>query len=173
MAIDQKTSATDFLVTPVTTLQRRDLADLVKRFATAFDAAGQSASDRILIVLADEAAAVAVFVAALFDGLVPVIMPPDTPAERVAAVAASVEAKGAATSVDRQNEDWLGQIARPFLQRAATKPRGWLSRRPSAADQIAQSLDLPDTRRTPRLPDTPDALRICCPPLAPPAAPAA
>ena len=154
----KKHSASDFLITPAATLQRGDLADLVERFAAAFDAAGLSAGDRVLIVLADEATAVAAFVAALFDGLVPVMLPPDTPAPRAMAVAASVEARGAITSVDRQHEDWLRQIARPFLRGEVSKPRGWLSRRLSAVDQIAGSLDLPDTSRTPRLPHTPDAL---------------
>jgi acyl-CoA synthetase (AMP-forming)/AMP-acid ligase II/acyl carrier protein len=154
----EKYGPTEFLVTPTATLLRRDLADLVGRFAAAFDTAGLSAGDRILIVLADEAAAVAAFVAALFDGLVPVMLPPETPTPRAAAVAASVEAKGAVTSVGRKGEDWLHTILHPILQRDAAKPRGWLSRRPSTADQIAQSLALPDTRRAPRLPDDLDAL---------------
>ena len=154
----EKHGHTEFLVTPTATLLYRDLADLVGRFATAFDTAGLSTGDRILIVLADEGAAVAAFVAALFDGLVPVMLPPEVPAPRAAAVAASVGARGAATSVDRQHEDWLRTILHPILQGDASKPRGWLLRRPSAADQIAQSLALPDVRRTPHLPDDPDAL---------------
>jgi acyl-CoA synthetase (AMP-forming)/AMP-acid ligase II/acyl carrier protein len=154
----EKTGPPEFLVIPTATLLRRDLAELVGRFAAAFDAAGLSAGDRVLIILADEASAVAAFVAALFDGLVPVMLSAETPAPRAAAVAASVEAKGAVTSVDRQGEDWLHAILHPILQRGASKPRGWLSRRPSATYQIAQSLALPDARRAPRLPDDPDAL---------------
>lgn len=149
---------TDFMISPTTTLLRRDLSALVGRFAAGFDAAGLTTGDRIVIILPDESAAIACFIAALLDGLVPVMLPPDTAETRAAAIAVTVEAKGALAPKDREKEPWLSNIACPFVQSSTAKPSGWLSRRPSTVDQIAQSLSLPETGRTPRLPNTPDAL---------------
>lgn len=80
-----------FLAAPGTTLSYGDLSTLIAAELRRFDAAGLRSGDRLLIRTGDETAAIVLFLAALLDGLVPVMLAPGTPDERMAAIAASVE----------------------------------------------------------------------------------
>ncbi|MEO5597883.1 MAG: AMP-binding protein [Novosphingobium sp.] len=82
----------DFLVLPAQTVSYADLADEVRRWLQQFDDLGLSAGDRVLIRTASESAAVSCFIAALLDGLVPVLLTPDTPDPSAQAVLNTVEA---------------------------------------------------------------------------------
>ena len=80
-----------FLVTPHASMTYRALGAAVRAQVARFDAAGLSPGSRVLIRVADEAGAIVLFVAALLDGLVPVMLAPGTPDMRLNAIAAAVE----------------------------------------------------------------------------------
>ncbi len=81
----------DFLMTPEGTLSYRALGAAVRAQVARFDAANLAPGSRVLIRVADEAGAIVLFVAALLDGLVPVMLAPGTPDLRLHAIAAAVE----------------------------------------------------------------------------------
>jgi len=148
----------DFLITPRLRLGRPDLVALVEQMAQAFATAGLAEGDRVLIVLPDEEAAITVFVAALFDGVVPVMLTPDTPAERLAAIVASTEPGLAVIGAGRAGEAWLAAIPRRIVAQDGEGKRGWLGRRRSPGQRIATAFGLDGTRRPPRLPADPAGL---------------
>jgi len=139
-------------------MRRSDLSALVRRFCAAFDASGVGAGERLMIVLEHEPAAIAAFVAALLDGIVPVMLAPETPPARAAAVAASVGAAGAVVGRERLGEAWLPQSRAPIaFDAAAARKASWFAR-PNAAHRIADACGLPEHGRPPRLPPDPDGL---------------
>lgn len=85
--------ATDrpYLLAPAQSLTYRDFGSLVAAELQRFDDAGLEPGDRVLICTADEMAAIALFTTALLDGLVPVMLAPETPDERLAAISSVVE----------------------------------------------------------------------------------
>jgi acyl-CoA synthetase (AMP-forming)/AMP-acid ligase II/acyl carrier protein len=149
----------DFMRTPQGVLTNPDLATLVERICTRFDENKAIEGDRVLIVVDDERVAVAVFVAALFDGLVPVMLNPLSSSDRVESVWRSTGAKIAFVSASRQHDTWLG-----FLQHVnvispqATNTTKFFKRREGAVESISLGLGLSQSLRTPRLPVTPDEL---------------
>ena len=80
-----------FLDAPAFAITYRDLIARIGAELHRFDSAGLRHGDRLLIRSADETAAIVLFLAALLDGLVPVMLAPGTPDERMTAIAASVE----------------------------------------------------------------------------------
>lgn len=139
----------DFLVTPSGRISYGELVQGIARWIAAFDAAGLAAGDRVLIRTGREDAACAGFVAALLDGLVPVMLEGVSPDARAAALAGTVEAKlivadaapaGAPAPVQLLTGDAKGKAGL----------KGLFARRP------APGFGLPDhapAARPPRLPD--------------------
>ncbi len=80
-----------FLQSPFGSVNYGDLADLISRFCGTFDHEGISQGARVLIVSVNEPVAGAVFLAAMLDGLVPVMLSPDSRMDRINAICASVE----------------------------------------------------------------------------------
>ena len=105
----------DFMRTPAGALSCADLATLVQQFTAKFDEFALVAGDKILIVVDDERVAVSTFVAALFNGLVPVMLTPATPANRVESVQQSIHAKAAVVSLGKRQEPWLKSISHPLV----------------------------------------------------------
>lgn len=122
----------DFLVTPEGTMSYRALAAAVRAQAARFDAAGLAPGSRVLIRVADEAGAIVLFVAALLDGLVPVMLAPGTPDLRLDAIAAAV-APG------------LTCLAAPAKDRAGLRE----PRLPEEADAVAYVLFTSGTTQAP------------------------
>ena len=100
----------EFLVTPQNRLTRGDLADLVGGMLAVFDANGLVPGSRVLILTRNEGAAITAFIAALLDGLVPVMLTPDTPGARAAAVAVSVAPGLIVMDRVRLGEGWVGEL---------------------------------------------------------------
>ena len=80
-----------FLTSPGGDITYRDLGLRIRAELARFDAAGLSPGQRLLIRTADEAAAIVLFIAGLLDGLVPVMLTPATPDDRLATISASVD----------------------------------------------------------------------------------
>jgi acyl-CoA synthetase (AMP-forming)/AMP-acid ligase II len=68
----------------------------------------------VLILMPDEGVAIAGFIAAMLDGLVPVMLTPETSPARAAAVASAVEPGAALVAEARADEAWLRGIPRTF-----------------------------------------------------------
>lgn len=153
--------AAEFLVTPDMRLDYGGFAELLRRFSSTFDRSGLATGDRVLILTRNEPLAIAAFAAALLDGLVPVIMAPDSPTQRVASIASSVTARLAVLDDERCLEGWgsdLKLIKVPA--KPAVKKGGWLLARGQMSEgvRLADLLELPQEGRNPRLPDAPDEL---------------
>jgi long-chain acyl-CoA synthetase len=87
----QISSRRQYLVTLDETFTYRDLKDVILAWLVEFDSLGLSEGDRILIRVDDEPAAVFCFLAALLDGLTPVLLASDTPDLRLLAVHKVIE----------------------------------------------------------------------------------
>lgn len=148
----------DFMVTPAGRMTHGDLAELVRRFCAAFDAGGLKEGDRLLILSGDEFAACAAFIAALTDGLVPVMLTPDTPADRVGGVVSSVAPSAALLPAARHGEPWLDGVGCVLLLPEAEKRRRFTFRAQNEGRRVADALDLPRDGREPRLSGDPDGL---------------
>lgn len=148
----------DFMRTPRGVLTNQDLATLVGQICIRFDENKATEGDRVIIVVDDERVAVTVFVAALFDGLVPVMLNPLSSSDRVDSVCRSTGAKIAFVSTNRQHDAWLGflQHVNVFSPQASTT--NFFKRRESVVETISRGLGLTAASRSPRLPTAPDEL---------------
>lgn len=147
-----------YLVAPNGGLTRAELAKLVGHVCARFDKMGLAAGDRIVICTQDDAAAILAFTAALFDGIVPVMLAADTPAERAAAIAAQVSAQAAVVDHARAEETWLATLPHCVTLAPNVARKSWFSGRNRLAEQLYLALGLQADSRIPRLPDAPDAL---------------
>jgi acyl-coenzyme A synthetase/AMP-(fatty) acid ligase/acyl carrier protein len=148
----------DFLVTPAGTVSRKDFAQAVCRLAGAFKNVGIEHGDRVLIVCNDEPAAISTFCACLFDGLVPVMLTPDTPAARVLAVAQSIAPKAHVISQTRDGEQWTQTAGHRFIYAAAAPTRRWFTKETSFTERLASGFALTALSSEPRLPTDPEGL---------------
>ncbi|HKX09712.1 MAG TPA: AMP-binding protein [Stellaceae bacterium] len=150
----------EFLVTAGERLSYGALARLVRGWLAVFDAKGLTPGTPVAVITANEDAAVSAFIAALLDGLVPVMLTPDTPASRAAAIVDSVAPGLIVADAVRAAEGWCAGVPLLAIQPLPTrKPGGWrpFGNRPEAL-AAAFGLDLPEGTRPPRLPDDPDGL---------------
>lgn len=85
-------SAAPFLITRDSQHSHGDLMALARRYAARFHGLALPAESRVVICLSDELLAIGAFVAALFDGHVPVMLSPQSGRERVSGVCAAVDA---------------------------------------------------------------------------------
>lgn len=145
----------EFLVLPDERFARSDIAEIVKRLCARFDESALLAGDRIVIRVSDEAAAISVFVAALLDGLVPVMLTPETPPDRAGAVSQQVAAKAAVIDADKGGEGWLGPLTVLSFQ-PERQPTGWFGRTLRGANRVLAGFGLGAAGRKPALPDDPD-----------------
>ena len=83
--------AAPFLITPGGQRSHGELAELAGRFIAAYADHGVQPADRIVICHEDEFLAMAAFAGAFFEGLVPVMLSPQSPDERGIAVAQAVD----------------------------------------------------------------------------------
>lgn len=130
-----------------------------------FDRQGLEPGDRVMILTADEEMAVAFFVSALLDGLVPVMLTPDTPEARAAALADRTSPGLIVVDGGRLAEAWarsalpveapvrrgLGLLrARESGVRAMVSAPGRAPRLPAADDQPAYILFTSGTTSAPK-----------------------
>lgn len=140
----------DFLIGINQRMSYGQLTSAVSGWLAVFDTTDVCPGDRIIIRTANEAAACSVFIAALMDGIVPVILSPETRSDRLTAIVDAVTPKSiffdagtAETNTPAVFEIEKGTSARSL----------WRGRR-------HQTLipNLPEGNRSPRLPDDPDEL---------------
>jgi len=137
----------DFLIQPACRYGYGDLASAVQQWLGVFDAFGVGAGDRIILQTRSEAAAISGVIAALVDGVVPVLLATDTPPARTRAVTASVAP--AIVIVDEGYEPPAG--VRPLiLPTSSPVRRSLFGRRPPPA--MLPDLPFAPARRAPRLP---------------------
>jgi len=129
----------DFLVAPEGAMTYGEFGRLVSRVLASFDAERLRPGDRVMIITESEPLATASFVAALLDGMTPVMLAPNVPAPRASAVAASVEPALAVVDSGRVDEEWLS-AARVVV------------------DPQRDDAELPAARRAPRFPEADDEL---------------
>ncbi len=141
----------EFLVGPESVQRYDELLSGLHGCCGLFDAHGLSAGDRVMIVTADEGAAITAFVAAMLDGLVPVMLTPDTPASRAAAVVRKVSPGLIVADAVRCTESWA-ESATPVVP--ATKGFFGTKRLPKSGFQA----EIAKKGRPPHLPGDPDAL---------------
>lgn len=154
--INSRASA-DFLVQPDHRSSYADLRHAVVQWLAAFDAHGLMAGDRIVVRSTHERAVVSVYIAALLDGVVPVLLSSDSAMRRVSALCSLVEAR--LCVLDEGPDSAASAQAMPTLALAPGSPSP--RRRLFAAREAVQMLpQLPfqPADRLPRLPDDPDGL---------------
>jgi long-chain acyl-CoA synthetase len=140
--------AADFLVQPDHRFSFADLAHAVRQWLAAFDAHGVGVGDRVVIRTSDEQAAISGFLAAILDGVVPVLLSADTPARRVQSLCETVEASlFVADDQYEEEQPWPATIrlaARPQQRFGFLRSRGMLP-----------GLGFAPAERAPRLPGDP------------------
>jgi long-chain acyl-CoA synthetase len=150
----------EFLVTPGDRLTYAALAQVVRGWLGAFDAEGLPPGTPVLILTGNEIAATGAFIAALLDGLVPVMLTPDSPETRAAGIAHSVAPGLIVIDSARTAESWTAGARLRAIQTAPARKslaRRAFGRR-SANPASAFGLELPEADRAPRLPNDPDGL---------------
>jgi long-chain acyl-CoA synthetase len=154
-----KRGTSDFLVGADFTLSYADLDRLVRSWCALFDSRKLVASDRIIIVTASETAAITAFIAAILDGITPVMLTPESAAAKVSGINASIEPSLVVTDASRSGEDWTqsGHLL-PTVPTPASK--GLFDRLSGRrrTDDLAGSFGLPAAARQPRLPQGDDDL---------------
>lgn len=146
----------EFMALPETAVDFAGLQRAVRRWLAWFDAAGLAEGDRVLIRSGDDLVAATGFIAALLDGVIPVLMTGDTPDLRALAVAGTVEAMGFVSLAGTIPDLLVSHVARLELTSPTQPPRkGWFGKA-AAPDPLA---GLPGPAlRDPRLPDDPAGL---------------
>lgn len=142
-------SKADFLVQPDRTCSYADLHQAIGQWLAVFDAHHLSMGERIVIRTADEQAAISVYIAALLDGIVPVLVTGDSPMRRVAGIGQLVEAR---LCLLDEGADPNG-VSMPVLALPAARPqrRFRLFGRGQAAAMLPD-MGLAPAQRPPRLP---------------------
>lgn len=146
----------EFIRLPGASVDFAGLQRAVRRWLAWFDAAGLAEGDRVLIRTGDDLVAATGFIAAMLDGVVPVLMTGDTPDLRALAVAGTVEAMGFAADSGTIPALLDQSVARVELGGAAQPQRkGWFGK--AAVPDLLAGLPEP-APRDPRLPSDPDGL---------------
>lgn len=140
----------DFLVGVKTRMSYGQLVSAVRGWLALFDTRDIHPGDRVVIRTANEAAASSAFIAALLDGIVPVILSPETRAERLRAIVDSVAPKLSVHDAGSGETfaEAVFEIERPAAKRFL----------PGARRHHGLIPNLPDADRPPRLPHDPDEL---------------
>ncbi len=144
----------DFMILPDRRHSYADLANAVGRVCALFDADSLSEGDRIIISSRDDFASVAVFISALFHGIVPTLLSPETRQGRARAIASDIDCT-AVFADPELIDDWGLNAPCHTIAGPPAKEAGWFgfSRKYSLAIS-----DLPERGVAPRLPATDDSL---------------
>lgn len=148
----------EFLVGPESRYQYRDVSELIQRLVAHFDTLDVSSGDRILIATQNEFLACSAFITAMLDGIVPVMMSPDSPPARLASIADSISASAI---VADSESSWMtagGRKCLAPLNHETKKSWGQLFSNPRKGGQLSDQLGLTRDARTPRLPKEIDEL---------------
>ena len=150
--------SSDFLVTQEERITYGTLTAFISRILALFDACGLASGDRVVITTGDEPVAIGIFIAALLDGLVPVMLTPTTPADRAAAIRDFVDARLVVADQASQAGGCI-EVAAAAVAKALPRPQ-FDDRLSRCASEIAGEslLDLPKQGRAPHLPGTTDEL---------------
>lgn len=134
----------DFIVGPDGSLSYREAATQVQHWLARFDAAGLAPEDRVVIRTDNDAAAALGFLAALLDGVVPVMLEGSCPDARLRAIVSMVDPKLVLS--DSAPPDF-GPAVRSQVLAPPAKPTG-------LARLFAKPAPKPAPLRAPRLPQT-------------------
>lgn len=160
----------EFICSPFGSVSYGRLASLVPRFCGAFDQVQAREGDRVLIISDNEPVAGSAFLSSLLDGLVPVMLSPDSKDDRIDAIFASVKPKCVVA-----DQSMAGKFAGSSLPKAALisiPPAVRLERSREglsavwrgvaglfkSAKAVESDLALPVGGREPRLPEAGDQL---------------
>jgi len=157
----------DFMRSPLGSFRYGRLSELAGRFCAAFDQSGLLQGDRVLIVTVNEPAAGTAFLAALLDGLIPVMLSPDSKPERFNAICDSVKPglliadSELISSLVVSDPDATRAIEIPPASRFGLQRRGPLAALWRAIGHSSLNADdlghcLPASGREPRLPAADD-----------------
>lgn len=140
----------DFLVGLDSRMNYGQLASAVHGWLALYDVRDVKPGNRIIIQTANEAAASSAFIAALLDGIVPIILSPETRKERLGAIVGSVAPKlfVCDANADETSADAVFEIEHSTAKRSLLGDRRYPSLIPN----------LPEGKRPPHLPDDPDEL---------------
>lgn len=143
----------DFMVLRDRSYGYSDLAVAVRRVCALFEANGLHEGDRIIISSEDDFASVAVFISALFHGIVPTLLSSETRQGRAKAIASDIDCVAIFADQDLI-ADWdLGVTSHAISTQPATT--GWFGR---YRKQPLSIKDLPEHGIAPRLPPADDGL---------------
>jgi len=156
-----------FLQSPLGSVNYGRLADLITRFCGIFDYEGVSQGDRVVIASKNEPVAGAAFLAAMLDGLIPVMLSPESRMDRINAICASVEPgllivdQGIADELAITATNGVPVIAIPPTTRLETPYQGlnaaWRGfLRLFKTDTVPTDLNLLVSGREPQLPSADD-----------------
>lgn len=140
----------DFMVLPRQRVSYADLREMTGQWLGWFTTAGIAPGDRLVIRTADEVAAVTAFIAALLDGVVPVLLTADTPDARLASVLDAVEPTGVAADILPTGLDMRIAVLAVSPAPAPGRPT-WFSR--DRRRSPLAFLPRPGAGRVPHLPD--------------------
>ena len=137
--------AAEFLIQPERTYSFGELAYALRQWLSAFDAHGITPGERVVLRTADDQAAITFFLAAMLDGVVPVVLSAETPAHRLRALCGAVDAVLFVADAGFV----AGTPMPPALALAAPAPRRFALRTPPMLPALAFA----PAERAPRLPD--------------------
>ena len=154
----KKRGTAPYLLAPGGAASYTTLADTITRFAAAFGSRSLTQGDRVAISLRDELLAGAAFIAALFEGLIPVILSTDAGPQRVSAICASIDAALFVCDLGGDTTTWEGpKLVLGHSKTAAYGHREIASANPIRRDgkvrTVGAMTGLPDKGREPRLPE--------------------
>ena len=145
--------SSDFMVLRDQSYSYADLADAVRRVCALFEADGLREGDRIIISSQDDFASVAVFISALFHGIVPTLLSSETRQDRAKGIASDTDCV-AIFADPGLIADWnLGVTSHAISSQPAKT--GWFGH---SRKQPLSIKDLPEHGIAPRLPPTDDSL---------------
>jgi len=140
----------DFLVTPNRTIRYGTITALMQRMLGAYDARGATAGDRVLILTESEPVAIAAFLSAVLDGLVPVLLTSGTQSQRAKAVLDTATPAIIIADEKRASDPWAHGAM--IVGEALPAPKKGLFGFGKKSEPETFGLDLPEGGRVPRLP---------------------
>jgi len=147
----ERRASAEFLVDEQGVMSYASLCENVRRCCSLFDLHQLSEGARVLIVTRDERVAIAVFIAALLDGKVPVMLAPDIPEAHAAAINLSITPSLTVVDGTRREEEWT----RGAIITRAKRKAPFIS---AFSNSSVIRIPMPNESRKPRLPPSVDAL---------------
>lgn len=157
----QAAAGAKFIDWPESSLQYATLRDDVRRCCALYDGHKLKRRDRVLIITQDEKVAVTSFIAALLDGLVPIMLAPDTRGSRAESIADLTTPSLVIVDQQRSAEEpWVAKHAALTVRSTTGTVSGLISRlrRPEFDASLFQDALAATTGRNPRCDAEPDDL---------------